>query len=61
MDGEYRIILTDTPDDAAHTVVGHGIRSYNEKKAGPNGYQRLCAFVHAPDGTVVGGLVGATY
>ena len=61
MDGEYRIILTDTPDDAAHTVVGQGIRSYNEQKAGANEYQRLCAFVHAPDGTVVGGLIGATY
>ena len=61
MDAEYRIFLTDTPDDAAHTIVGLGIRSYNEKMAGTNGYQRLCAFVHAPDGTVVGGLIGATY
>ncbi len=61
MDDEYRILYTDTPDDVAYTVVGQGIRRYNEQQAGSNGYQRLCAFVHAPDGTVVGGLIGATY
>jgi GNAT superfamily N-acetyltransferase len=61
MDDEYRILYTDTPEDSAHTIVGQGIRRFNEQQAGANGYQRLCAFVYAPDGTVVGGLIGATY
>jgi GNAT superfamily N-acetyltransferase len=58
---EYRITCTDHPEDADHTVIGLGIRDFNEQHAGPDGYRRLCLFLYAPDQTVMGGLVGSTY
>jgi ribosomal protein S18 acetylase RimI-like enzyme len=58
---EYRIACTDSPEDADFTVIGLGIRSYNEQQAGVDGHRRLCLFLHAPDDTVVGGLTGSTY
>jgi GNAT superfamily N-acetyltransferase len=61
MDDGYRIAHVDDLEDAAITVVGQGIRRYNEQQAGANGYRRLCLFLYAPDGAVVGGLIGATY
>ena len=61
MEKEYRIAFTEEPQDADVTVIGQGVRRYNEQQAGANGYRRLCFFLHAPDGTVVGGLLGATY
>jgi ribosomal protein S18 acetylase RimI-like enzyme len=58
---EYRITCTDNPEEADFTVIGLGIRSYNERHAGPDGHRRLCFFLHAPNDTVVGGLIGSTY
>jgi GNAT superfamily N-acetyltransferase len=58
---EYRIALADEPEDVALTTIGHGIRDYNRQHAGDDSYQRLCLFLYAPDHTVVGGLIGATY
>jgi GNAT superfamily N-acetyltransferase len=58
---EYRIAYTDNPDDADFTVVGLGIRDFNEQHAGSSGHRHLCLFLHAPDDTVVGGLVGSTF
>jgi GNAT superfamily N-acetyltransferase len=42
-------------------VVGGGIHAYNLQKAGDQAYQRLCYVLYAPDGSVAGGLIGATY
>jgi GNAT superfamily N-acetyltransferase len=42
-------------------VVGGGIHAYNTLKAGDQGYQRLCYVLYVPDGSVAGGLVGATF
>lgn len=61
MADQHRIEYTEQPDDADWTVVGFGIRDFNERHAGPTGHRRLCLFLHAPDDTVVGGLIGATY
>jgi ribosomal protein S18 acetylase RimI-like enzyme len=61
MADEYRIQYTDHPDDADHTIIGMGLQRFNEQQAGADGYRRLCLFLHAPDGAVVGGLVGATF
>jgi GNAT superfamily N-acetyltransferase len=58
---EYRIACTDNPEDADFTVIGLGIRSFNEQQAGVDGHRRLCLFLHSPDDTVVGGLIGSTY
>jgi len=57
----YRMELTDHPDDADYTVIGFGIRDFNERHAGPTRRRPLCLFLHAPDESVVGGLVGSTY
>jgi GNAT superfamily N-acetyltransferase len=61
MDEEYRVALVDEPDDAAITVVGCGIRDYNELRAGRDSHKRLCLFLYSPDESVVGGLIGSTY
>ena len=61
MPEDYRIELTDRPADADHTIVGFGLRDFNERIAGPTAHRPLCLFLHAPDGATVGGLVGATY
>jgi GNAT superfamily N-acetyltransferase len=58
---EYRIVYVADPEDAAITTIGLGIKSHNEQRAGATGYRRLCVFLYAPDGAVVGGLIGATY
>ena len=61
MDGEYRIAYFDDSDESAINVIGPGIHNFNEEQAGENGYQRLCFVLRAPDETIVGGLIGATY
>jgi GNAT superfamily N-acetyltransferase len=61
MDAGYRIAYADDPEDSAITAVGQGIRRYNEQQAGATEYRRLYLLLHAPDGAVVGGLIGATY
>lgn len=61
MSEEYRIRYVETPDDPVWEVVGGGIHAYNLQKAGDQGYQRLCYVLYAPDGSVAGGLIGATY
>jgi len=61
MPEEYRIVCTDSPDDADYTVVGFGIRDFNNRHGGASGHQPLCLFLHAPDDSVVGGLIGSTY
>lgn len=45
---EYRIACTDSPEDADFTVIGLGIRSYNEQQAGVDGHRRLCLFLPLP-------------
>ena len=61
MDEEYRITYVEKPEDSAMTIVRQGIRRFNEQQAGNNDYKSLCLFLFAPDGKVVGGLIGATY
>ena len=61
MDERYTIRYVEKPDDADETIIGRGISRFNEQQAGASGYRRLCCFLRAPDGQVVGGLIGATY
>jgi GNAT superfamily N-acetyltransferase len=58
---EYHIALVDHPQDSAYTTVGFGVRDYNALQAGDSNHKRLCAFLYAPDDSVVGGLIGSTY
>ncbi len=58
MDEEYNIAYMDEP---AWGVIGQGISNYNKQQAGDDKPQYLCFVLHAPDQTIVGGLIGATY
>lgn len=61
MGEEYRIIYVDNPDDAVWEAIGGGISRYNKQQAGDDKAQRLCFVLHAPDETVVGGVIGVLY
>jgi len=61
MPDDYEIRSIESPDDPVWEVVGGGIHEYNRQIAGADGYQRLCYVLYAPDGSVAGGLIGATY
>lgn len=61
MSEDYTIRYVEKPDDAVWEVVGGGIHEYNRQIAGADGYQRLCYVLYAPDGSVAGGLIGATF
>lgn len=61
MDEEYRIAYVDDPEESAWGIIGRGVGSYNTQQAGDSKYQYLCFVLRAPDQTVVGGVMGATY
>jgi GNAT superfamily N-acetyltransferase len=61
MDEGFRFVLTDDPDDAAHTAVGMGVHRFNVAQAGETNYRGLGCFMYGPDDEIVGGLIGATY
>ncbi|HNS50646.1 MAG TPA: GNAT family N-acetyltransferase [Anaerolineae bacterium] len=54
----YSIAYTDEP---AWDVIGNGISRFNEEKAGSDRTTWLCFVLRAPDGEVLGGLIGGTF
>jgi GNAT superfamily N-acetyltransferase len=58
MTEEYTITFTDQP---AWDIIGGGITDFNQQHAGDEHPQRLCFALKAPDGTVVGGVIGIVY
>ena len=56
-----KIVVTDTPDQAAYDAILAGIVAYNEGQAGPSGHRPLAVLVKGEDGKVLGGLWGATH
>ncbi len=58
MGTEYRIEYLDEP---AWEVIGQGIRQYNAQQAGDGRAILLCYALYAPDGTIVGGIIGETH
>jgi GNAT superfamily N-acetyltransferase len=60
MSEDYQIAYVDEP---AWTVIGKGIRDFNQQQAGADHYQNLCFVLraHDDDVEVVGGVIGATY
>jgi GNAT superfamily N-acetyltransferase len=54
----YQIEYTDTPE---WDIIGGGLTKFNHQHAGDDRPQRLCFALKAPDGTVVGGVIGIVY
>jgi GNAT superfamily N-acetyltransferase len=61
MADEYQIVYVDEPEKSAWGIIGRGVANYNKQQAGDNKFQRLCFVLHAPDQTIVGGVLGETY
>lgn len=58
MNDMYQIEAADNPEWA---IIGGGISAFNQQQAGPDSAKNLCFVVKAPDGEVVGGVIGTTY
>jgi len=58
MDEKYTIASVDKPE---WSIIGGGIDEYNKQQAGYDYAQNLCFVLKAPDGEIVGGVIGATY
>lgn len=58
MDEAYQIDYLDKP---AWNVIGPAIHTYNLQQAGDDRGQSLCFVLRAPDGEIVGGVIGATH
>jgi GNAT superfamily N-acetyltransferase len=58
MPEDYQIEYTDSPE---WNIIGGGISDYNTQQAGDDHGKNLCFILKAPDGSVVGGVIGATY
>ena len=61
MGEEYSIEYVEKPEESAWGIIGQGVGSYNKQEAGENQFQRLCYALYAPDGEIVGGVLGETY
>jgi GNAT superfamily N-acetyltransferase len=55
---DYSIVYADKP---AWGVIGPAISAYNTQQAGDDRVKSLCFVLQAPDGEIVGGVIGATY
>ncbi len=55
---EYTITYLDEP---AWDVIGPGITQYNTEHAGSDRAQWLCFVLRAPDGEILGGVIGAVF
>jgi GNAT superfamily N-acetyltransferase len=61
MSTTYQIIYDEKPEDSAWGIIGRGVGSFNEERAGNNNFQRLCFVLQDQEGEVVGGILGETY
>ena len=58
MNETYQIEAVDSPE---WSIIGGGISTFNQQQAGPDNAKNLCFVVKAPDGEVMGGVIGTTY
>ncbi len=58
MNDDYHIEYADEPPWG---LIGGGISDYNTQQAGDDEGKNLCFVLRGPDGTVTGGVIGATY
>ena len=56
----FRVTLEEDYDVEDVKVVLEGLRSFNQRHAGPSNRSRLAVFLRDPGGRVVGGLIGET-
>jgi GNAT superfamily N-acetyltransferase len=61
MDGEYRIVYVDKPDNSVWGAVGGGVHNYNVQQAGEPEGKLLCFILYAPDQSIAGGVIGETH
>jgi len=61
MASDCTISFFDDKDQEAISIIGPGIHFYNQAQAGDNQSQRLCLVLRDAEGTILGGLIGATY
>jgi GNAT superfamily N-acetyltransferase len=61
MPDEYQILYEESPEEEAWGIIGRGVGGFNKDRVGYNDFDRLCFVLRAPDGTVVGGVLGETY
>lgn len=55
---EYQIVSVDEPE---WDIIGGGINNYNNQHGGKENYKNLCFVLKGPDGTILGGVIGATF
>ncbi len=61
MPDTLRIEYEPAPSEADMKWVGDGLNAFNKAKAGPSGFERMFFSARDADGSLVGGLIGATY
>jgi GNAT superfamily N-acetyltransferase len=60
MASEPKLILTDSPSDAAQAIIDGGLAQYNEEQAGYRDWRDLAVLVTDHNDEVRGGLLGRT-
>jgi GNAT superfamily N-acetyltransferase len=61
MEEEYKVEIVDDSKEIPWGIIGPAISEFNEQQAGDDQGQNLCFVLRAPDDSVVGGIIGATY
>ena len=61
MTTSYSITLTDQPDSVDTRYIEEGLATYNLQYAPQYNTQRLVVLLRAPDGRLVGGVLGLTW
>lgn len=54
------IVVTDSPSSADRDAITQALVAFNDKAAGPSGFQPLAVLVQDSDGNTIGGLWGKT-
>lgn len=61
MEAEVQIVAVDKPEDSVWGIIGSGLDAFNLQNAGEYHFQRLCFAAQAPEGKVIGGVLGEMY
>jgi GNAT superfamily N-acetyltransferase len=54
------IVVTDSPSSADRDAITQALVAFNDKTAGPSGFQPLAVLVQDAEGNTIGGLWGKT-
>lgn len=61
MDTHYSIEYIESPEKLEWGTIGGGLRAFNTEQAGDDSYEHVCFMLKDSEGTIVGGVIGATY